>query len=232
MIPKPLLDEIADLRVLPFIGAGFSLNAELPPGKKMLNGDQLAQRLARHLSNPTGTDLLSNAHEYEKEFKLNQLVTTVRKELYIDRASPGKVHKMFAKITTFDTVYTTNFDFLLEDAYREVNRNVSPMGTNNRPFKVIIGDKQIPLYAGPNTTNLIKMHGDVDHIEYFVITKDHYKRYVKKYPMISTHLSSMLITKTALYIGYSLTDPNFIQIRDVIRQRLGGVSKVVIYCVV
>jgi len=34
-IPKPLLEDIASGKCLPFIGAGFSLNAKLPEGEVM-----------------------------------------------------------------------------------------------------------------------------------------------------------------------------------------------------
>jgi hypothetical protein len=41
------------------------------------------------------------------------------------------------------------------------------------------------------------------------------------YPVVATHLSAMLITRTPLYIGYSLSDPDFLHIQDVVRSRLG-----------
>lgn len=65
------------------------------------------------------------------------------------------------------------------------------------------------------------MHGDFDHVDDLVITKEDYDRYLEGHPVIATHLASMLITRTALFLGYSLRDPNFLQIKDVISKRLG-----------
>ena len=65
------------------------------------------------------------------------------------------------------------------------------------------------------------MHGDLRHEEHMVVTKEDYDRFLECYPVVSTHLSAMLITRTALFVGYSLTDPDFSHIRKVVRSRLG-----------
>lgn len=46
MIPKPLLDDIAAEKCLPFIGAGFSLNAKLPTAATMPDWPALTTILA------------------------------------------------------------------------------------------------------------------------------------------------------------------------------------------
>lgn len=79
----------------------------------------------------------------------------------------------------------------------------------------------MPFHGGPLTTTVIKMHGDLRHEEHIVITAEDYDRYLTEYPMIATHLSAQLITRTALYIGYSLSDPDFLNIRKVVKSRLG-----------
>lgn len=35
--PKPFLEDLINNRCLPFIGAGFSKNADIPKGKRMLD---------------------------------------------------------------------------------------------------------------------------------------------------------------------------------------------------
>jgi len=54
-----------------------------------------------------------------------------------------------------------------------------------------------------------------------VATNEDYDSYLSNYPVIATHLSAMLITRTALFIGYSLSDPDFQNIRNIVRSRLG-----------
>jgi hypothetical protein len=44
-LPAPLLDRLVEDRVLPIIGAGFSLNSKLPPGSRMPQWQKLADEL-------------------------------------------------------------------------------------------------------------------------------------------------------------------------------------------
>jgi len=65
------------------------------------------------------------------------------------------------------------------------------------------------------------MHGDMRHEEHIIVTEEDYHNYLQNYPVIATHLSAMLITRTPLFIGYSLSDPDFKNIREIVRSRLG-----------
>lgn len=210
MIPSPLLDDISSGRCLPFIGAGFSLNAKLPDGKKMPDWKALTDGLLKELKTKK-RDPLEVAQLYEEEYGRVQLIDTVRRLLHTYEVEPGSVHRAFARITSFETIYTTNFDFLLEKAYQ----------LERVPHRVLVGERQLSFHAGKDTANIVKMHGDLAHEEYLVMTKKDYEGYIDNFRVISTHLSSMLITKTALFLGYSLTDPNFQQIREIIKERLG-----------
>jgi len=139
-----------------------------------------------------------------------QLIETIRKALYTGSAEPGEAHKAFAELP-FDTIYTTNFDLLLEDAFT----------ASKRPFRSLVGELQMPFHGGPLVTSIVKMHGDLRHEEHIIVTRDDYKRYLDAYPVIATHLSALLITKTALFVGYSLSDPDFRHVREIVRSRLG-----------
>lgn len=203
------MDEIAEGRCLPFIGAGFSANARLPDGDTMPTWDGLTQALADAGSLETGEGP-HVAEQYERRFGRVGLIDAVRRSLHSDTARPGRAHSAFAQLP-FDTVYTTNFDLLLEDACSEVRR----------PFRSLVGEPQLPFHAGPLATNIVKMHGDLRHEEHVVITRGDYEAFLATYPVIATHLSAMLITRTALFVGYSRTDPDFRQIIEVVRSRLG-----------
>jgi len=210
MIPNPLIDDIASGKCLPFIGAGFSLNAKLPDSSIMPDWPALTLILAEAsgINIKNGGPTVASA--YEKMFGRVQLIETIRHALHTDVVEPGNAHRQFAQLP-FDTIYTTNFDLLLEDAYSNIRR----------PFRSLVGELQLPFHGGPLTTNIVKMHGDLRHEEHMVITQDDYETFLNGYPVISTHLSAMLITRTALFIGYSLSDPDFNQIREIVKSRLG-----------
>jgi hypothetical protein len=209
-IPRPLLDDIEAGKCLPFVGAGFSLNARLPASRVMPAWPELTAHLASigRLGPDSGGPAV--ASEFEKRFGRVQLIEAIRKALHTGTAEPGEAHRAFAELP-FDTIYTTNFDLLLEDAFTAVKR----------PFRSLVGELQMPFHGGPLTTSIVKMHGDLRHEEHVIVTREDYEKYLDTYPVIATHLSALLITKTALFVGYSLSDPDFTHVRQVVRSRLG-----------
>lgn len=209
-IPKSLLDEITMGKCLPFIGAGFSLNCSTPAGLKVPDWKGLAEIWANEADIDPKLPPLQIASLYEHRFGRVQLIESIRRALHVDEIEPGDVHRNFASLP-FETVYTTNFDLLLENAYQYIKK----------PFRSLVGERQMPFHGGPLTTSIVKMHGDLRHEEHIIVTKEDFNRYLEEYPVIATHLSAMLITKTGLFFGYSFSDPNFQHIKDVVRSRLG-----------
>ncbi len=210
MIPQPLLDDIATGKCLPFIGAGFSLNAKLSNKSKMPDWPVLTGILAQIVEVAQNIGGPKVASAYETKFGRVQLIEAIRNALHSDVVEPGSAHIAFAQLP-FETIYTTNFDLLLEEANTQIKK----------PYRSLVGELQMPFHGGPLTTNIVKMHGDLRHEEHMIVTQEDYDKYLTEYPVICTHLSAMLITRTALFIGYSLSDPDFQHIREVIRSRLG-----------
>ena len=208
-IPKPLLDDITMGKCLPFIGAGFSLNCSAPTGLKMPDWVGLAETWVNEANIDPELPPPKIASLYEHRFGRVQLIESIRRALHVDEIEPGEVHRNFASLP-FETVYTTNFDSLLEAAYQEIKKT----------SRSLVGERQIPFHGGPLTTSIVKMHGDLSHEEYIIVTEEDFNRYLEDYPIIATHLSAMLITMTGLFLGYSLSDPNFQHIKEVVRSRL------------
>lgn len=213
-VPYPLISDIAQGRCLPFIGAGFSKNALLPAGHSMPDWAELTDLLAQDAGTEPGTPAPAVAQRYEQRFGRVQLIEAIREALHPDKARPGKAHRSFVRLP-FDTIYTTNFDLMLEDAYSE----------ETRPFRSLVGELQLPFHAGQLASSIIKMHGDLRHEEHIIVTTKDYEDFMARYPVVATHLSAMLITRTPLFIGYSLSDPDFANIRKVVRSRLGAFER-------
>jgi hypothetical protein len=213
-IPYPIISDIAKGRCLPFIGAGFSKNATLPAGLTMPDWNDLTRILGEQAGTPSGTPPLIVAQRYQDKFGRVQLIEAIREALHPEKARPGQAHRAFSRLP-FDTVYTTNFDLLLEEAY---NREL-------RPFRSLVGELQLPFHAGRTASSIVKMHGDLRHEEHIIATQDDYDGFLSKYPVVATHLSAMLITRTPLFIGYSLSDPDFNKIREVVKSRLGDFER-------
>jgi hypothetical protein len=211
--PKPLLEDLVNGRWLPVVGAGMSLNATLPPPAKMPLWSELGKIFADELLDYSPTSVLDGISAYEHEFGRARLIERLAELLHLDRVQPGPAHKEFCSLP-FDIVCTTNFDFLLEKQYdldRQDNRTVHP----------VVDEDQLSINIGSAGTLLLKLHGDVRHPKRLVITEADYDGFLTNYPLIATYLSNLLITKTAVFIGYSLDDPDFRQIWQVVASRLG-----------
>lgn len=211
--PKPLLEDLVNGRWLPVIGAGMSLNAKLPPPIKMPLWHELGKSFADEIQDYSPTSVLDGISAYEHEFGRARLIERLAELLHLDRVQPGPAHKEFCSLP-FDIVCTTNFDFLLEKQYdleRHDNRTVHP----------VVDEDQLSINFGATGTLLLKLHGDVRHPKRLVVTEADYDGFLSNYPLIATYLSNLLITKTAVFIGYSLEDPDFRQIWHVVGSRLG-----------
>ena len=208
--PKPLLDDLVKGKWLPVVGAGMSLNAVVPPGKKMPLWAGLAKELGDGLADFASTSTLDAISAYEHEFGRAHLLEKLSDLLLIQEAQPGSAHKEFCTIP-FDIVCTTNFDFLLERQYDLTPRYVYP----------VVDEEQLSVNTGNAGTLLLKLHGDLRHPTRLIVSEADYDGFLTRYPLLATYLSNQLITKTAVFIGYSLDDPDFRQIWHIVSTRLG-----------
>lgn len=208
--PKPFLDDLVRGRCLPFVGAGFSLNAILPKGSKMPNWDELGRAVAESLSSyeyANGLEALSAfAHEYSR----SKLIEKLFVELHTHDAQPGAAHRAFCKLP-FDIVCTTNFDTLLEQAYRD----------RGQLCRSIVNEDQLGLESSIPSIRLLKLHGDLEHPSRLVVTEEDYDGFLQRNPLMATHIANLLISKTPLFVGYSLDDTDLRSIWQVIKDRLG-----------
>ncbi len=215
-IPGPFLKEIMHENCVPFIGAGFSLNAKCPPGSRMPLWDDVGQKLKEHLKDYQYRGPLDAISAYEHEFSRVNLVQDLMDILLINTAEPGETHRAFAELP-FNVVCTTNLDFLLERSYEG-----SAYFSGYRP---IIDEDQLAIGSSADEVRLVKIHGDLHHPQRLIVTESDYDGFLHRYPLFSTYISSLLIGRTALFIGYSLDDPDFRQLWHVVGERLGRLRK-------
>lgn len=109
------------------------------------------------------------------------------------------------------TVWTTNTDQLLEQAYRE---------TRKRP-DVKIKQDDLAVTIPKRDVTIYKMHGDFSQPRSAVLTKEDYETYNEHRALFSEKLKGDLIEKTFLFLGFSFTDPDIDYILGRIRALLG-----------
>ena len=167
------------------------------------------KQLHEHLAAVVEQNPLEIISLYEKVMGRNNLITAMTELLHVQDAKPGLVHKKLAKINEFDTIVTTNFEHLLERSYEAERVNV------------IVGDENITKYSPRTHTNIIKIHGDFSNYSKLVMTSKDYEAFHKNYPVLATNVAAWFSTKIPLFIGYSLNDPHFIQIKKFLKNALG-----------
>lgn len=189
----------------------MSANAALPAGKKLPLWNGLGKALADELPDFSSNGTLDSISAYEHEFGRAKLIERLSEILLIKEAQPGSAHKEFCTLP-FDIVCTTNFDFLIERQYDLTPRYVYP----------VVDEDQLSINTtGAAGTLLLKFHGDLHHPNRLIVTEADYDGFLSRFPLLATYLSNQLITKTAVFIGYSLDDPDFRQLWHIVSDRLG-----------
>ncbi len=197
------LSEVLEGNAAVFAGAGLSVPAGYVDWRELLR--PLAKELKLNID--LEDDLVAVA-----QFHVNANASNRHKlhKAVIDAISPGnpptKNHELLARLP-IETWWTTNYDKLIENALRAVD-------------KVVDVKSAVPQLAttrrGRHAT-LYKMHGDVDRPDDAVVTRDDYERYQKDRDAFVTALAGDLVSKTFLFLGFSFTDPNLAHILTRVR---------------
>jgi hypothetical protein len=65
-------------------------------------------------------------------------------------------------------------------------------------------EDQLPVKdTADDPVQLLKVHGDINFPDRIIFTEKDYDTFIARYPLFVTYLASLLITRTALFIGYS-----------------------------
>lgn len=213
-IPSPLLRDITKGCCVPFIGSGFSLNADIPEKEKMLMWGELGEEFRKEVPGLKTQSPLEAISAFEYKYKRPALAEKMKEVLLTGKCKPGTCHYAFCKLP-FNVVCTTNFDGLLEDAYKLVDKNV----------KVVVDETQLAIASDLKTVEVIKLHGDINRPITMIATEEDYDTYLDTHKLMATYLGNLLITRTPLFIGYSLDDVDFRQIYQVVKTRLGAMKR-------
>lgn len=194
-----------------FAGAGLSVPAGHINWKDLLR--PLANEL--HLDVDQETDLPALAQFYVNEDGGSRAVVNQHiLDALTQNVSLTESHRLLAKLPIY-TVWTTNYDDLLERSFEEAGRYPD---VKRRPTS-------LPLTRQGRDVAIYKMHGDTTEPESAVITKDDYESYNEKRQLFLTTLQADLATKTFLFLGFSFSDPNLSYVLSRLRSLLGNNTK-------
>ena len=217
IIPKELYSEIRSNNCILFAGAGISTEGGIY-GKPTLY--EIIKRISKYSKKkkPSFPELMQYYCDNLDGGRKNRLIRVIINriedfseygEIYV---STTMFHRYVASIPYFKIVVTTNWDPFFE---RELNVLV-PM----------VEDIDIPFWDD-NKRQILKIHGCVTRPYTIVATSNDYSNCIKersKNP-IFTKLKDLMATKTFIFVGYSMRDPDVHIIFDQLLNNLGDFAR-------
>jgi Sir2- and TIR-associating SLOG family/SIR2-like domain len=186
--------ELEEDNVAIFAGSGLSAPAGFISWRELL----------RPIANDLGLDV-EKEHDLvtlaQYHLNVNGLNRSQLNKRLIDEFSRAaeitENHKILARLPIY-TYWTTNYDKLVEKSLELAGKIPDVKYTK----------KQLAFTKSKRDVVVYKMHGDIDHPDEAVLTKDDYESYHVKMNQFITALSGDLVSKTFIFIGFSFTDPN------------------------
>jgi len=211
-----------DGRILPFIGAGISASVEWRDGAVTKRGPAwgaLVDRAAKELGFDSGDLLrvrgtdLQILEYYKLKFSGHTRLTNwllLNMNPPDDAIKNSVIHNELAAMTNCLTMYTTNFDDFIERSF----------DLNGRKHKAVAIEEH--MRPQPDTTEIIKFHGDWNHPDRMVLTESDYERRMEFKEAMDLRLWSDLLNRSILFLGYSFRDPNVAYLFRQVKERFAN----------
>jgi hypothetical protein len=207
-IPNGLVKAIQSGDGVLFVGAGLSVGAGLPQWKALLqqmivwctehrvNLRGHMQGLRRSIQRGELIDAAQTLRERMGDQRFYEFVVEVfrRPEL-----TPTENHLLLPALS-FSAVLTSNFDKLIEDAYARLGH--PPRVYTQRDTAALANlhrDKEF---------YVLKVHGDVDRVDTIVLGQRDFRQALFSNNAFKNFFGALRQTKTLLFIGFSLDDPD------------------------
>jgi hypothetical protein len=206
-IPNELFSLVHERRVIPFVGAGFSMGLGLPGWAGLLR--QVAQDLNVSETEPS-IDFDQIYEDASEDFlrvaeylylragsNIGPLRLSISHALSVqDSLCLSAPHVELVNLGA-PQVYTTNFDDAIETTYRELDQ---PMEVVALPRDVAVAD--------PLQTQIVKYHGDLRYDDTLVLSESQYWRRLDLESPMDLKFRSDLLGRSVLFMGYSFSDIN------------------------
>jgi hypothetical protein len=200
-----LAERLDPSRTVLLLGAGVSVSSGAPTGAMLSN--KLAARIGMTVE---GADLSEIATIFESKFGRKPLIATIKAQ-FKDLQPSGSLIALAS--LNWPSIYSTNFDQLMEAAHREAHRDLH-LVRSNFDFNGRLGLE--------GTTTLYKIHGCLSqdvalgHKASMVLTVRDYEDHENYRQALFRALQFEMMTKDTLVIGHSLRDPHLVQLAQTV----------------
>jgi len=212
ILPRSLSDAYKKGDVVLFAGAGIS-QPELPGWAKLL-ANMIGWAHAERISLNGEEDdirelikkgnLLAAAEELAEKLQPANFHKFMRDTFDHAKLEPNDKHKRLPGMH-FSAILTTNYDKLIEDSF-------TPSATtytqeDSTALSAMLREKRFAV---------VKVHGDIRRPDSLILRKRDYLKVMHGHHQLHDFLTTLFNSKTVLFVGYSLTDPDFMQFLEVL----------------
>lgn len=198
-----------------FVGAGLSMLSGYPSWNQLVE----AYIGSLGLSENEGRDLplivqyYQDAHSDGPQKVRDDIIAMVHERA---DSSPSAAHDRILSLPVHD-IWTTNYDSLIEKAAaaRSIEMGVFREDGDLATSKSVM-------------RRLYKMHGSVEGTEatqHLVVSRDDFEHYPETHPRFWHLLRAHFLTRSFLFVGFSLTDPNIGEIFKMVRLHTPDVQR-------
>lgn len=219
---EAILRKVVSGTVSLFLGSGMNKGSNNSLGEDAPIGSELVVKIGDHFFPNEGDIIadLKSISEYVEIRESRRALDTFIYDLLSDY-TPSRTLKQIP-LYCWRSIYTTNFDRLLEQAYDSV-------GDRKQRLVPIYSDRDVQRHQIGRDVPYIKLHGCITQISSrdlpLILTMRDYENFQANRTRLFRRLQDELYDNTILFIGYSLSDPDFLALFNEVQQALGGITE-------
>jgi hypothetical protein len=211
-----------------FLGAGINAGTTRSDGVEFPLAAELGQWICRDLLDDGNLKLPLDQAADIARYKLGEKPVNQYLFEQFGAYRPSAAHLSLVQLP-WDVIYTTNYDLLVEQA--AAHKSIVPAGTLKTIFST---STELDAFSEADIL-YYKLHGSVDFANTdegrLILTKEDYRFYERFRKPLFHRLERDLLSRTFVFIGYSLQDPNFQAILNDCREQLGAKTLPLSYAV-
>lgn len=216
--PAPLIREIAERRVVVFIGAGISKSAAPAlPSWPALIGD-LSKNLSSKKDQKLVNQLVRSDRLLDAAELINSVISAAERRNFLEQKfllAPPPTSEIYKDILNLDfkVCITTNYDQLIEKNFEHFSGGHVTHHVRTYSYKNFIADLRSP------SRTILKLHGCVTNTAEIVLDRKSYFNAKADNPGIYDAVQALSTVNTVLFLGYSISDPDIQLILESVHAR-------------
>ena len=205
--PKALVTEIAERRVVLFIGAGLSKAAvpDLPSWPDLLSA--LVQNVGAKKDQELVRRLVRNGRLLDAAELINSVTIAADRRAYLQGIflrNPTPHSDLYKNLLDLDckVCITTNYDQLIEKNFEHFSGAQAAYQVRTYKYRNFLADLRSP------GRTILKLHGCITEPEGVILDRQSFFKAKTENPGMYDAVAALSTVNTVLFLGYSINDPD------------------------